>query len=341
MEPTMPLEVDASVIRAYPWPRPRVDAALIMVSGTPEHPRVFVLRDDHEQWKFPRASMRGDGRSRGHKAESLQDAADRAIGVEHVPGTSRLCAIDDIPRPGHTRTITGWFVRDVPDQVARRYAVAKSDGVWMPLASIIAHSDRLHARDRRTLPASSSDHPVIRALQAIRTPADMCTHPMEEDPQGSYEYHEDRPAVATDAIVTTIKDGIPHLLVIQRKSHELSGTWALPGGFVHVGDGGIRHDPVQPGETMVHAAARECQEETGVVCDPHAATFVGWFDQPDRDPRTRVVSGVYRMTVPYQEPRGSDDASAAKWMPVSEALAMPMEDWACDHGSMVRMALAR
>ena len=45
-----------------------------------------------------------------------------------------------------------------------------------------------------------------------------------------------RPAVTVDIVVLTILDAELRVLLIQRKEHPFKGQWALPGGFVRVGD---------------------------------------------------------------------------------------------------------
>lgn len=68
-------------------------------------------------------------------------------------------------------------------------------------------------------------------------------------------------------------------MLIQRQNPPFRDQWALPGGFVEVG------------ETVEHAAVREGQEETGL--DVELRGLVGVFSDPGRDPRGHTVSVCY------------------------------------------------
>src|SRR4051812_33246280 len=68
-----------------------------------------------------------------------------------------------------------------------------------------------------------------------------------------------RPAVTVDIVVLTIVDADLKVLLIKRDEHPFKGRWALPGGFVRVGD-----TPKGRGEDLDEAAARELAEETGL-----------------------------------------------------------------------------
>ncbi|MCL7474535.1 MAG: NUDIX hydrolase [Methanosarcinales archaeon] len=66
------------------------------------------------------------------------------------------------------------------------------------------------------------------------------------------------------------------LVLIRRRNPPFRGHWALPGGFVEVG------------ETVEEAAMREAHEETGLSVDLKG--LVGVFSEPGRDPRGHTVS---------------------------------------------------
>src|SRR5579883_2460578 len=93
-----------------------------------------------------------------------------------------------------------------------------------------------------------------------------------------------RPAVTVDIVVFTIVDCDLKALLVRRAEHPFKEKWALPGGFVRVGD--ARKDQ---GEDLDDAAARELAEETGL---PRGAAFleqVHTFGKAGRDPRMRVI----------------------------------------------------
>ncbi len=66
------------------------------------------------------------------------------------------------------------------------------------------------------------------------------------------------------------------LVFIKRKNDPFKGHFALPGGFVEVG------------ETVETAAVREAKEETGLDVD--IIKLLGVYSEPSRDPRGHTVS---------------------------------------------------
>jgi 8-oxo-dGTP diphosphatase len=73
------------------------------------------------------------------------------------------------------------------------------------------------------------------------------------------------------------------VVLIRRASDPFEGRWALPGGFVEVG------------ETVEAAATREAAEETGLAVE--LAGLVGVYSEPDRDPRGHNVSVAFLARV--------------------------------------------
>lgn len=73
------------------------------------------------------------------------------------------------------------------------------------------------------------------------------------------------------------------VVLIRRGSDPFEGQWALPGGFVEIG------------ETVEAAATREAAEETGLAVE--LAGLVGVYSEPDRDPRGHNVSVAFLARV--------------------------------------------
>jgi 8-oxo-dGTP diphosphatase len=104
------------------------------------------------------------------------------------------------------------------------------------------------------------------------------------------------PLLTVDALIVDPTRGV---LLIRRKHPPFEGRWALPGGFVEVG------------ETCEAACAREAREETGLEVEP--VELVGVYSAPDRDPRGHTVSPVYLCKPLSGNTLGGDDAAEARW----------------------------
>jgi 8-oxo-dGTP diphosphatase len=128
------------------------------------------------------------------------------------------------------------------------------------------------------------------------------------------------PALAVDAAVRR-DDSV---LLIQRGREPWKGAWALPGGFVDMGE-----DPLD-------AVLRELLEETGLVGEVTGLLAVR--GDPARDPRKHVVSIIYTVEA-TGNPVGGDDASDARFWPISEVLGGRLEIGA-DHSEVLRDWLA-
>lgn len=121
------------------------------------------------------------------------------------------------------------------------------------------------------------------------------------------------PLLTTDCVVF---DDAGRLLLVRRKYEPFRGAYALPGGFVEIG------------ETVEDACRRELKEETGIDTGP--LTLLGVYSDPKRDPRGHTCSVVYLTHVGAAEPAAGDDAAAAEW--VADWRGKPL---AFDHAKII------
>jgi 8-oxo-dGTP diphosphatase len=99
------------------------------------------------------------------------------------------------------------------------------------------------------------------------------------------------PPVAVDAIIELLDRPARPILLIERRNAPLG--WALPGGFVDMG------------ETVEQTAIREAREETGL--DIELGPLLGVYSDPARDPRGHTIGIVFVATA-RGEPAAGDDA---------------------------------
>jgi len=153
---------------------------------------------------------------------------------------------------------------------------------------------------------------------------------------GGFRYEHARPSVTVDMVVFTVVDFDLKVLLIERGVEPFVGQWALPGGFVKVGDG--LNDR---GEDVDDAATRELQEETGLNSRDVFLEQLYTFGRAGRDPRGRVISVAYYALVPADRvPRvhAGDDAADASWFSVSR---LERVDLAFDHAEIIDAAAKR
>ncbi|MDO9632767.1 MAG: NUDIX hydrolase [Humidesulfovibrio sp.] len=126
------------------------------------------------------------------------------------------------------------------------------------------------------------------------------------------------PLLTVDVLVHLPGRGI---VLVERRNPPLG--WALPGGFVDVG------------ESCEAAARREMREETGL--DVELTALLGVYSDPARDPRGHTASAVYiAQALDPSRLKAGDDAANAAVFPL-EALP-PL---AFDHGQIVRDYVTR
>ncbi len=134
----------------------------------------------------------------------------------------------------------------------------------------------------------------------------------------------ERPSVAVDMVVFTIKDfqednyrKLPQkklsVLMIKRGNYPFKDRWALAGGFV------------MKGESTEQSAKRELFEETGVENIYLEQLYT--FSEPQRDPRGWIMSCSYMALVDSQKlnAHAGDDAKEVNWFNVDYDLEHEVE----------------
>jgi len=144
-----------------------------------------------------------------------------------------------------------------------------------------------------------------------------------------------RPSVTVDVAAFSVLDAELRVLLVKRGGHPFKGAWALPGGFVGVGDG--HRDQ---GEDLDAAATRELEVETGLRArDVYLEQLVA-FGKAGRDPRMRIITVAYYALIrPDLVPlvRSGGD-TAADWLSVN---GLRPADMAFDHHRIVTQATQR
>jgi 8-oxo-dGTP diphosphatase len=105
------------------------------------------------------------------------------------------------------------------------------------------------------------------------------------------------PALTADCVVF---DERGHVLLVRRANEPFKGAYALPGGFVEVG------------ERVEDGCRRELSEETGLHVGE--LRLIGVYSDPDRDPRGHTCSVAYLARVGRAPVAAGDDAVAAEWV---------------------------
>lgn len=121
------------------------------------------------------------------------------------------------------------------------------------------------------------------------------------------------PALAADCVVVDAKRRV---LLVRRKYEPFKGQYAVPGGFVEIG------------ETVENACRRELLEETGVKAGK--LQLLGVYSDPDRDPRGHICTVTFLTRVRSAVAKAGDDAAAAEWIDDWSGL-----DLAFDHAKVL------
>lgn len=103
------------------------------------------------------------------------------------------------------------------------------------------------------------------------------------------------PRLTVDGVVVERR----RVLLVRRKFPPFRGCWALPGGFVEIG------------ETVECAVVREVFEETGLKVS--VKKLVGVYSDPARDPRRHTVSVCFMCRKLGGRLRSGSDSKEVRW----------------------------
>lgn len=151
----------------------------------------------------------------------------------------------------------------------------------------------------------------------------------EKEFLNSYNKNEyEKPSVAVDLLVFTVKDDRLKIVLVRRNEHPFKDMLSLPGVFVGIN------------ETLDEAAARGAREEAGLA-DIYFEQLYTWGDI-DRDPRMRIISVSYLSLTPAEKLTLSAGSrtSSAELYDVEELLASD-EELAFDHRKIIEYGRER
>ena len=138
--------------------------------------------------------------------------------------------------------------------------------------------------------------------------------------ENKFCYKYPRPAYTVDAAIIYNSK----ILLIERGKYPYIGKWALPGGFMDMG------------ETPEQAAIRELKEETGIIIK--SIQQFKTYGTIDRDPRHRTISTVFYHILEdeIQGVEAGDDASDAQWFLINN-----LPEMAFDHKLIIEELISK
>jgi 8-oxo-dGTP diphosphatase len=99
-------------------------------------------------------------------------------------------------------------------------------------------------------------------------------------------------------------NSISTVLLVKRKKDPFKDYFALPGGFIDVG------------ERVEDAVRREAKEELSIEVEP--IDILGVYSDPNRDPRGHIMSITFIARIINGEAKAGDDASEIKMVKVDD-----------------------
>lgn len=134
----------------------------------------------------------------------------------------------------------------------------------------------------------------------------------------------EQPGVTVDLVIFTVNENRLKVLLVKRAEPPFSGSWSIPGGFLKIG------------ESLEAAALRVMAEKTSVKEIYLEQLYT--FGDPDRDPRTRVITVTYLALISWKnlnQPNSQRVADLA-WYDMDQLPAL-----AFDHQKILEYAVHR
>jgi 8-oxo-dGTP diphosphatase len=134
----------------------------------------------------------------------------------------------------------------------------------------------------------------------------------------------EQPGITVDLAVFTINNNKLKVLLLKRAEEPFQGTWSMPGGF-------LLH-----GESLEEAAHRVLLEKTGVKNVYMEQLYT--FGDPQRDPRSRVITVAYFALIPWKE---LDQPESQKVADLTWSSVDNLPRLAFDHKAILNYAVKR
>lgn len=134
----------------------------------------------------------------------------------------------------------------------------------------------------------------------------------------------EQPAVTVDLVIFTVNEHMLKIMLVKRAENPFADCWSIPGGFL------------KAGESLDDAALRVLREKTGMENVYMEQLYT--FGDPNRDPRTRVITVTYFALIPWKnliQPE-SDKVADLTWVSVDR-----LPKLAFDHREIVQYAIQR
>jgi 8-oxo-dGTP diphosphatase len=126
-------------------------------------------------------------------------------------------------------------------------------------------------------------------------------------------------SVAVDAVIFFKENDVYHIFLVKRKHEPFKGYYALPGGFIELG------------ESTEEAITREVKEELGI--NIKIKSLITVQSKVGRDPRGQTITIAYLCEAETKNAIAGDDAESYKIIPINYVIEL-----AFDHNEILEKA---